>query len=351
MIKLFGTADMEFSHRITIIVTIAVGIIVSMIGAINALLGYSLASVLGAFGLGLISFVLYGFLLKGRFIDFARWFVPLLFVMVVAPYFWIVDGGTMGGFQYFFPTYIVASAILLRKFGSKRVLIVVILNAIVLAIMLWVEYNNPDIIQVNPMRGARLFDMGFSIWLAGFGSFLMIMSALRAYEQEKEKVERLTIVDDLTQAYNRRYMTSKIQEEIDRVDRYREPGFSIILLDIDKFKSVNDTYGHDVGDQALIHLSGIIKDGLRKSDKFARWGGEEFVIFLAQTSIDGAKIVADRFREIVASTPVNEYLTITFSAGVSHYKDGDDVELITKRADKALYASKENGRNQVTVLD
>lgn len=330
---------------------LAIGIIVSMIGTINTALGYPLASVLGAYGLGIICFILYGFLLKGRLENFSRWFIIIFFILIVAPYFWIMDGGTMGGFQYFFPTYIVASAVLLRKFGSLKALLIVMLNAVVLSIMVWIEYNNPGLIQVNPNRCARLFDMGFSIWLAGFGAFLMIMSVLKAYEQEREKVEKLTIIDDLTQTYNRRYMNQKIQDEIDRVERYKELGFSIILLDIDKFKSVDDTYGHDVGYEALIHLSNIIKDGLRKSDKFAHWGGEEFVIFLAQTPIDGVKIVVERFREQVASTPVNEYLTITFSAGVSHYKEGDDVDLITKRADKGLYASKEKGRNQVTVID
>ncbi|MBI9101659.1 MAG: GGDEF domain-containing protein [Spirochaetales bacterium] len=349
--RLFGSTEMELGERITIIMYLVTGIVVCLTGTLNVILDYSPLLIFGSYIIGLICFILYIVQLFGHLHRFSRWFMVVFFILIVAPFFWIIDGGTNGGFQYFLPTYIVAASILLRKYGAKIVFITVLLNCIIIGVMIFIEYRHPEIIKINPIRGERMFDLGFSLWLAGFCAFLMIMAVLKSYEEERKKVERLTIIDDLTQAYNRRYANTEIQEEINRVERYEISGFSIILLDLDRFKQVNDVYGHDIGDQVLIIISDIIRRGLRLSDKFIRWGGEEFIIFLAQTDLDGAELLANRFRKEVEETMMADGLFVTFSAGISHYQAGDNMDSVIKRADIGLFQSKKHGRNQVVIVD
>jgi two-component system cell cycle response regulator len=128
-----------------------------------------------------------------------------------------------------------------------------------------------------------------------------------------------------------------------------------IILDVDKFKPVNDTYGHDVGDEVLVQLGKIIINAIRSADLAARYGGEEFVVLMPETDIFDAAEVAERIRLSVERTPfkVNHevgHLKLSVSIGVSHLrKDKDTAHELHKRADEALYRCKENGRNQVQL--
>lgn len=153
-------------------------------------------------------------------------------------------------------------------------------------------------------------------------------------------------IDPLTNVFNRGYLEKQLDKEIERSLRSSNP-ISVIMLDIDHFKKINDKYGHQMGDTILIYLSSLIKGILRNNDFIARYGGEEFVIVCPDTSIDNATILAERIKMLLQS---NNKTIITASFGISELSD----EINNKRklifaADKALYSAKENGRNMIVV--
>lgn len=167
----------------------------------------------------------------------------------------------------------------------------------------------------------------------------------------------LAVTDQLTGLYNRRYLASHLSAMFDRAFWTGRP-LSIMILDIDHFKSVNDTYGHDVGDRVIQEFAERIRSSVRGIDLACRYGGEEFLIAMPDTEKDFARIVAERLRQEVAShgVPVNdgrEELKVTVSIGIASTEDGpkdDSAQQLIKRADQALYAAKTTGRNRV-ILD
>jgi diguanylate cyclase (GGDEF)-like protein/PAS domain S-box-containing protein len=171
-------------------------------------------------------------------------------------------------------------------------------------------------------------------------------------KEAEEKLIRLATTDSLTGLVNRRVFMEKSQAELERAKRYNHP-LSMMMLDIDHFKRVNDTYGHDAGDDVLQGLANIVLGVLRQVDCFARIGGEEFAVLLPDTDQDGAVNVAERVREAVEKTSIvsrSGELFITISIGVSTLSGNiDDLERMLKTADVALYASKRNGRNMVSI--
>jgi len=162
-------------------------------------------------------------------------------------------------------------------------------------------------------------------------------------KMEEELLLRAT-TDNLTKIYNRYYGNEMLDVEVDRANRYGS-SFAVIMFDIDYFKSVNDTYGHDVGDYVLEKLSEVVSIHMRKSDTFIRWGGEEFLIIIAHINKDEAMKFAHKLRVSIASYEFDSEINITISLGVTISKAGDTKESILKRADDALYKAKESGRN------
>lgn len=168
-----------------------------------------------------------------------------------------------------------------------------------------------------------------------------------------EKLQRLAITDGLTKLHNSRSFYSQIEVEVDRFNRYKHP-LSLLLLDIDHFKQYNDSYGHLEGDKVLVKISQLIKSCLRKLDTAYRYGGEEFTVILPETTCKEAQKVAERIRNAVKteSFPPEQKnkITITISIGVTQYAPQEELSAFIQRADKAMYASKQNGRNKVTAL-
>jgi len=190
--------------------------------------------------------------------------------------------------------------------------------------------------------------------LARVKSQLQIQKLIQDLEESQEELKVLASTDPMTKLYNRRYF-SKVSENIFEVAKRDKDEISIIMLDIDKFKNVNDTYGHKIGDEVIIALSNKLQNIQRKSDVVCRYGGEEFIILLPKTSIDGAKIVAQNIRKDVESLIINleenKELKFTVSLGVSSIdmQKETSIEASLKRADDALYDAKEGGRNKVCV--
>jgi diguanylate cyclase (GGDEF)-like protein len=155
--------------------------------------------------------------------------------------------------------------------------------------------------------------------------------------------------DTLTGLYNRKKFYEIYSKEIKREKRYTN-NLSIILFDLDHFKLFNDDFGHDIGDLALKAVANISQESIREHDTIVRWGGEEFIILLPETNIDGAKIVAEKLRnEIELHVDENIPRTITASFGITCLHDDDDENSFVKRVDKALYQAKDEGRNRVVT--
>ena len=171
-------------------------------------------------------------------------------------------------------------------------------------------------------------------------------------EASKKELKILASIDPLTGLYNRRYF-SKISEHILELSKRDKNTISVLMLDIDKFKDINDTYGHKVGDEIIILLSRKLEEYTRKSDIVCRFGGEEFVILLPETSFEGALNISEKIRFNIEQLAINlEYqkeLKFTVSIGVSQVINEQDlnVEASIHRADEALYIAKESGRNKV----
>jgi two-component system cell cycle response regulator len=168
-----------------------------------------------------------------------------------------------------------------------------------------------------------------------------------------ERLKKLSITDGLTKLFNSRYFYNQLKGEIDRSNRYGHP-LSLLLLDIDKFKDYNDTYGHLEGDKVLFQLGQTIKSCLRKMDSAYRYGGEEFTVILPETIGEEAETVAHRIRGAVQADRYvpneGDMVSITISIGVTQYAQEEDIAAFVQRADKAMYMSKQAGRNRVSVL-
>ncbi len=176
---------------------------------------------------------------------------------------------------------------------------------------------------------------------------------LKSYQEE---LKLLASTDPMTKLYNRRYF-NEIAKNILEVERRNESELSLMILDIDKFKNINDTYGHNMGDEVIIFISDILRKNQRASDVICRYGGEEFVILLPETSLKNAVLVAEKIRKRIAVSMVGaggeESFSVRVSIGVSQIDilNEHDIEAALKRADKALYEAKSFGRNRVCKRD
>jgi diguanylate cyclase (GGDEF)-like protein len=167
-------------------------------------------------------------------------------------------------------------------------------------------------------------------------------------EQANETIRELTRVDPLTELANRRYFAEVLDTALTFAHRHEQP-LSLISIDLDRFKFINDTYGHDVGDEVLKNFANILRESCRNEDFPVRLGGEEFLILLPNTVVDEAFTLADRLREKLTSTDMGQGHSITASFGVTQLLENDNYFNFMKRADMALYEAKSGGRNKTVV--
>lgn len=221
---------------------------------------------------------------------------------------------------------------------------------------------------------ALMYFIGFaeSNYLSSHGTSIgviieaLLLSYMVAYkfkimkeEKEEEKLKQIELkllasTDHITKLYNRRYF-NEISKEVLNISKREKKQLSILIIDIDNFKNVNDTYGHQFGDAVLINLSRLFLDNQRKSDIVCRYGGEEFVILLPNTSLENATKIAEKLRMLTESStlvsPKDEYFNFTVSIGVAQIdvENEANIENALKRADDALYVAKNSGRNRVSA--
>jgi diguanylate cyclase (GGDEF)-like protein len=169
----------------------------------------------------------------------------------------------------------------------------------------------------------------------------IIFKKYKTINEEKLKAEYEATHDSLTNAFNRASFNKKFSKELLRAKRYKTP-LCIAILDIDHFKKINDTYGHHIGDVVLKKLVEFIQKNIRDSDFFARWGGEEFVLIFPQTKGEDAKLKCEQLKESLKNDKNTQTpATFTFSCGVAEYQEGDTLDDLLQKADKALYSAKE----------
>jgi len=173
-------------------------------------------------------------------------------------------------------------------------------------------------------------------------------SSYRENITDKKELEYISTHDTLTGIYNREYFQKELDKKINSAVRYKQ-AFGFVMLDIDHFKNINDTYGHTVGDSVLEALTRTIVTHIRQDDIFARWGGEEFIIIANGATMDSLKGLIKKLQNEIANTLFDPASTITVSFGLTLYKEGDSRKSILNRADDALYQAKKNGRDRFEV--
>lgn len=200
-------------------------------------------------------------------------------------------------------------------------------------------------------------------WVDGSKKIAVIMNEINSIKEmqnglseahaqlaiKNKELEKVSKTDRLTQLCNRFYLDEVFDNEFLRASRYKKE-FCVIIGDCDKFKLVNDTYGHQVGDTVLIELANILSKNVRATDIVGRWGGEEFLIIVPETGIDGAVFVAEKLRADIEAYDFPVIRQKTMSFGVACWRDGDKPKTLVGRADEALYLAKERGRNRVETI-
>ena len=169
--------------------------------------------------------------------------------------------------------------------------------------------------------------------------------------RKSEQIYReLSIIDDLTQLYNSRHFYAQLEREIERVNRYEQP-LTLLLLDLDKFKEFNDTYGHVEGDYVLSRLGQVVKRCLRETDSAYRYGGEEFTIILPMTTNEEGMVTAQRIqtelRKESFSPALDQKVYMTVSIGLTQYKPKEEMKTFVQRVDQLMYQAKKNGRDRI----
>jgi len=176
-----------------------------------------------------------------------------------------------------------------------------------------------------------------------------IQKILKEFKESISLLHEAATRDEKTGLYNHRFFKSIFEMEIERAKRKKQD-LCLAIVDIDFFKKLNDIYGHLLGDEILVSLAKKMRKELRKYDLISRFGGEEFFILLPEENISKSKRVIERLRKSLWKNSKLKKYKVTISIGITEYKQRDNMERMIKRADNALYVSKENGRNQVNIL-
>jgi len=254
--------------------------------------------------------------------------------------------GWESGFHYYF-----LSVVLFIFINHHQKTPIIIVEGLLLFIgYVWFYFytHQPDFVITIPvyvLEGLHSMNIAVNFLAFGILGYFFRVASIRAEQQ----MELLATTDTLTKLFNRRKMLELIDQEVVRFQRDKK-NFLLVITDIDHFKQFNDNYGHDCGDYVLQQVSLLMKHSLRQQDVVARWGGEEFLIMLPETEMEGGIQAIEKLRETLANTSY-EYkgnqFSVTMTFGVTIYDGSCDVDTCIKHADEVLYAGKRGGRNRV----
>lgn len=192
----------------------------------------------------------------------------------------------------------------------------------------------------------------FNLIISLFISFFIIITLVYLIKNYNKKLEHLADYDMLTSLNNRRSFKSKLSRQIS-IHQRNKNSLSLVFIDIDDFKTINDNFGHEVGDKVLIRISNILKSSVRKSDLVARWGGEEFIIVFINSTLEDSIVSIEKIKGLIQSDYLLTELAgsdITASFGVTQLKEKDSIDSIINRADQAMYRSKRTGKNKIESI-
>ena len=227
---------------------------------------------------------------------------------------------------------LVALPILLK---TRWAVLLGVLSGLVAAPLVFTQYDHTTAMVIGVSMGLTWL---VSAWL------------VYAVTEQSRHLKDMAITDPLTGAYNRRYLELQLEQVLETWTRYQRPA-SVLLIDIDHFKRINDKFGHGVGDTAIKNLVEVISRNIRNVDTLCRYGGEEFVVLLAETPLSKARPVAEKLRAAVENTRVVPEVGMTISVGVCDVSVADGVDHWLNLADAALYLAKRNGRNRVELAE
>lgn len=218
----------------------------------------------------------------------------------------------------------------------------------------WTDYlfHHPDVMRIVSVMNLDNQIIDFEVTIKKIereSEYIIVFNDITKYIAEKNEYKYFAYHDHLTKIYNRQKFDELFLKEVQNKKRYKDH-LSILLIDIDHFKKVNDVYGHHIGDLTLIVMTKLITKGLRINDIFARWGGEEFIILLPRTRIDAAYTKAKEIREMIEAHVNKELPPITISIGVAEMNDSDTTKTCLQRVDKALYLAKEKRNDVVKII-
>jgi diguanylate cyclase (GGDEF)-like protein len=251
-----------------------------------------------------------------------------------------MSGGGLGNFSNWTPLFFIYIFLIFNRKKALIISIILYLLSVIIGIAAY-PGNNVDKLQaLNTL--AQFYASTAAYILALF--FLQHLKEAYIYQ---ETMNQAANTDFLTGLPNRRMLEKMVDDN--RLAPL--PTFSVILFDIDLFKEINDTFGHDIGDFVLKEFTELVKKNTRETDLFGRWGGEEFLIIATHQTLEQAMALAERLKSVFSTHTFFEVTTVTASFGVAEWQPGESKEELLKRADIALYRAKEKGRNLVQAAE
>ncbi len=329
---------------------ISFGLIISIVTSLaNAALELGLPVILTTAFFGVFCLIMLVITIKTSNYITSAYITFWVLLLAIYPGLWLFNGGSSGPTLtvYIFNTFL--TSILFDKIRTKKLLMTQFVTLILLFI---VEYTNPSIIEPYSNDRVRFIDLSFAATIMIFFSYAIVSRLMEEYRLRidelhvvQQKLQHLTITDDLTGIYNRRYIIQEISKQLK--DDQVLP-FTLIMFDIDDFKLINDRYGHSVGDDVIIGVSNFLNESVRPIDGVGRIGVDEFLILLMDTTEVKARKRAELIREQLSQLnwPI-EGLKVTVSGGLYTKKPSDDLEALLEKVDLFLYQAKATGKNKI----
>lgn len=349
--------DYSLEKRVLIVLGYT-GIVFSLLTSVmNSVLELETMLMFSTIGSGLSAYMVLYLLYKYEDHKFASYFGIISLNVLLYPSLWIFNGGSNGPSLIFMLFNAILIAVVLNRYSYVKM---AIFQIIVLMLLLLSEYSYPNLIRDYSNDFVRLIDYGFSFTLVFAFSVFVIVKIMNEYNKTINKFEEMnkeimevnqklkiaSETDEMTGLYNRRYIMNLLEDCMQNHASLQY--ITLIMIDIDHFKSINDTYGHSFGDEVIKSICSVISSNLRKTDKIGRIGGEEFLIVMPDIDKNDAELKAEILRELVAAIEwPNDELEVTISCGVYSFSSDETIDVALEQVDLRLYKAKELGRNMV----